>query len=175
MNKRLFLLIPVVIFLSVAIALGGISLFKKYTTPKHAHYHAGFQVYVDGKLQDFSKAQFMKENPCTADGKSHGEEDEQLEKAHLHDRVGNVVHSHRESVYWKDLFTNIRYSLSRNKPIQSFINGKGVKDILEEKIIPYDSVVIFIGNNENTDELLKKAVKKEEIIKAENKSENCGS
>lgn len=178
MNKRLYYLIPLVIAASVLLALGGLSIFKTATTPKHMHYHAGFKVYADNKLQDFSKAQYMKENPCTVDGKPTAQtskEEEQLEKAHLHDRVGNVVHSHRDNVYWSDFFTNIKYTLPKDKPIKTFMNGKEIKEITKTKINPYDSVVILVGENTDYEELSKKAVTKDEILKAESKSESCGS
>ncbi|HUQ85110.1 MAG TPA: hypothetical protein VM077_02195 [Candidatus Limnocylindrales bacterium] len=175
MNRRLYILIPLVILVSTAFAFGGISIYKKFTTPQPVHFHAGFQLYIDGKLQDFSGAKYMKEDPCTVDDSEHGIMDEQLEKAHLHDRTGIVVHSHRKNVLWSDLFTNIKYKIPNDKEIKSFVNGKEVKEILNNEINPYDSVVIILGDDKKVQELLKKAVTKDQIIKEEKKSESCGS
>lgn len=175
MQKRLLILVPLVIIVSAALAFGGLSIFKKYTQPQHIHYHAGFQVYIDGKLQDFSGAKYMKEDPCTIDNKSHGVVDEQLEKAHLHDRNGQVVHLHRDNVFWSDFFTNIKYDIPQDKEIKSFVNGNEVNQIPTTKINPYDSVVIIVGDGTDSSKLLEKAVTRDQIIKEEKKSESCGS
>ncbi len=175
MQKKFLLSVPLVIIVSAALAFGGISAFKKYTQPEHVHFHAGFQVYIDEKLQDFSGAKYMKEDPCTIDNNSHKVVDEQLEKAHLHDRVGNVVHMHRNNVFWSDFFTNIKYTFPPGKEISSFVNGDEVNEIINTKINPYDSVVIIVGESVDTNELLEKAVTRDQIIKEEKKSESCGS
>lgn len=175
MRKPFLFKIFMVILISAAVALAGINWYQNHSKPKAIHIHAGFQVYIDNKLQNFSKAEYMKESPCTISGKHEEHVDEQLEKAHLHDRVGNVVHVHRESATWADLFTNIKYKFSENKAIKSFVNGREVKNIFAEKIKAYDSVVIFVGENTDEKGRLEKAVTKKEIQKVESKSESCGT
>lgn len=174
MTNKMYLLVPLVVLISTGIAFGGVSIFKKVTAPEKAHYHAGFQIYVDGKLKDFAKQEYMKETPCAADD-AQVHVDEQLEKAHLHDLAGNVVHSHRKKAIWEDLFTNIKYSLDQGKPVKSYINGQEVDNIETQQIQPYDSVVILIGKNNDIKTYLPKAVTKSEIEKEEKKSENCGT
>lgn len=177
MSKRIFLFAPIIILFSTVITLVTMSAYKKYTTPKNVHYHAGFQVYVDAELQDFSDNKYMHENPCTVNGKpvetEHG--DEQIEKAHLHDHIGNVVHVHRDSATWNDLFTNIGYEFPKSKDLNSFVNGKEVDDIFNYPIKPYDSVVLFLGKQENKKEPLGKAVQRDAILREESKSETCGN
>lgn len=145
------------------------------TEEKHIHIHAGFQVYKDGKMVDFSGQKYMHETPCTVDGKpiEQYEVDEQMEKAHLHDQTGDVVHVHRKGARWNDLFTNIKYPIDGD--VLAYVDGKKVNNILEKEIVPYESIVIFIGKNDTTEELAGNAVKKERISEIENKSETCSS
>ena len=107
---------------------------------------------------------------CVGDEKEH-KEDEQLEKAHLHDGVGDVVHVEAEEAKWKDLFMNISYKINPGKQITGFVNGKKVENILDHSIKSYDSVVIFSGHV--NEKLLKNAVTKQKIIDAEKRSETC--
>ena len=100
---------------------------------EEVHYHAGFLVYVDGVKQDFSDTKYMHVEACDEEG-HEVEEDEQLEKAHLHDGVGDVVHVHRNDATWKDLFTNIRYEFPSAQEVAGYVNGVRVENILKEPI-----------------------------------------
>lgn len=140
------------------------------------HYHAGFQVYVDNELQDFADLKYMKQDPC---GDKHevtdSPEEEQLEKAHLHDLNGDVVHVHRESPTWGDLFINMEYEFPEEGSI-AYVNGQRIEgDILNEVIETNDSVVIFVGTNDNIEEKLTSAVTLERIREVEALSEDCGT
>lgn len=162
------------VFITTALGIGGIIYFNKFIKSEEVHYHAGFQVYVDGELVDFSADKYMKEDPCVVAG-TEVKEDEQLEKAHLHDHVGTVVHVERTRAVWGDLFKNIRYSFDTQKPMVSYVNGEEVKDILRFPIKTYDSVVIIVGEHEDIQSYLRKSIQKTEILDAENKSEDCGT
>lgn len=158
-----------VIVLAAIIAL----IYVEYFMPVKAHFHAGFQVYVDGSLVDFSGTDHMKETPCVIPG-AKIKEDEQMEKAHLHNGVGNVVHSHRTRAKWKDLFINSKYSFDEQKPMIAYVNGLRVKNILNYPIIPYDSVIILVGQHGEVSQYLEKAVTKDQVIIVENQGESCG-
>lgn len=145
-------------------------IYKTVFKPKYIHYHAGFQVYVDGKLQDFSAAKYMSLLACGEHGNTRVE---QLQKAHLHDRNGKVVHVHSEGVYWEDLFKNIQSEFPANKQMTAYINGDKVSDILKQKIEPYDSVIILVGSYDIDKNYNAQAVTKDEILEAEKKSESC--
>lgn len=148
---------------------------KNVIKPKPIHIHAGFQVYKDDKLLDFSDFKYMHEAPCTVDGKplEDAHVDEQLEKAHLHDHTGDVVHVHRKDALWNDLFANIKYPIDEKAVV--YIDGKRVNNFLDLEIKPYTSTVIFIGNHSDDQKYLKDAVEKEYIQKIEKKSETCSS
>src|SRR5579859_6797962 len=137
----------VIILIATIVLAGSFFIYRKLTQPKVVHFHAGFQVYVDGKLQDYSDQKYMSLLPC---GKAYNEPAlEQAEKAHLHNQVGDVVHVHRIDATWGDLFTNMRISFDKAKPIVGYVNGKEVKDILQQPIHPFDRVIILIGSHEN--------------------------
>ncbi len=143
--------------------------------PKPVHFHAGFHVYVDDKLQDFSDFKYMHEKPCTLHGKPVDDnDDEQIEKAHLHDQIGDVVHVHRTGATWGDLFINIHYSVDEGNAV-AYVNGVKVDNILKQTIKPYDSLVLFIGKHTDDKKYLEKAVKKDYIQRVEKKSEFCSS
>src|SRR5690242_18124426 len=104
MSKRFWLFIGIylLILLVAAVVIFGKKIFPE---PK-VHFHAGFVVFKDDKKLSFSDYKYMNVKPCMVDDKDE-EEDPQLEKAHLHDNVGDVVHSEQNGAKWKDLFTNI--------------------------------------------------------------------
>ena len=109
---------------------------------------------------------------CGEDEKKQ-EENEQLEKAHLHDGVGDVVHVEASDAKWTNLFKNINFKIDKSKPIEGYVNGKNVKNILDYPIKVYDSVVIVIGKNANVEEYLKKSATRKHIEEVEKKSETC--
>lgn len=164
---RLFGVIIVIVLLS-----SGIFYFQsRKSVPQKVHYHAGFLVYVDGKLQDFSGLRYMNEEFCRLTPKELTSYDIQKEKAHLHDGVGDVVHVHREGAVWMDLFKNIGFIIPNSKTIRGYLNGKLIENILNQPIKPYDSVVIVIGSEKRVN--LENYVSREHIKKIEKKSEGC--
>lgn len=141
---------------------------------KEIHIHAGFQVYENGKQKSFADLRYMNDKPCGSH--APGEHvDEQLEKAHLHELVGDVVHVHREGATWGDLFTNLKYPNAADNT-EAYINEKKVDNILKEEIKPYDKVVIFIGNRDkDLKPYFAKQVSQDHILKTEKRSEKCGA
>lgn len=98
-----------------------------------------------------------------------------MDKAHLHDNIGDVVHAHLKGGVWEDLFKNIDYNIAAKGTVQGYINGKAVDNILQDNINPYDSVIMLVGNNNNIEQYFPNAVTKDAIVKAEKMSENCGA
>lgn len=172
MKKKLLIALGALVIL---VAAASIILPQTLLKSDPVHIHAGFQVYKDEKLQDFSDFKYMHEMPCTVDGKpvENAHVDEQLEKAHLHDQNGDVVHVHRKGATWRDLFTNIKYPISENAVVYS--NGQKLDAFLDREIAAYESVVIFEGKHTKDQESLKNAVTKERITEIENSSEYCAS
>lgn len=170
MNKKfLLLIIPVVIILlGVAVFIGT----KKFFIPQKTHYHAGFVVFEKNKKLDFSDVKYMFLEPCTVNKKGDDSAaDIQIEKAHLHDNVGDLVHIERTGAIWKDLFTNIHYPLDYKK-VAAYINGKQVQNFQLQSIHNDDSLVVFIGKD--NPKLLSQAVTKNYIETMAKKSTTCG-
>lgn len=141
---------------------------------KEIHYHAGFLVYVDGTLQDFSDFQYMHIEPCETEEQENPpdeKENEQLEKAHLHDNIGNVVHVHRVNALWQDLFKNINFQIPQNKSLSGYKNGVKTDNLLNSAILPYDSVLFIIGDDKNIDK--SQSVTGEYLEGIEEKTESC--
>jgi len=136
------------------------------------HLHAGFVVFKDNKQVDFSDPKYMFIKPCTIGEEYEEEEDEQIEKAHLHNQIGDVVHVEREGSIWKDLFTNLEYDINYPETA-AYLNGQKVENFQELPIKAYDSIVILVDSDREEEHVLK-AVSREQILKAEARSENCG-
>lgn len=173
-RKKISLKIILLIAILCAAVISAYFFLTRFDAKKEVHYHAGFLVYNEGKLVDFSDLKYMQVVPCTADG-SEIHMDEQIEKAHLHDNIGNVVHVHREGAKWGDLFKNIKYNIPQSQDITAYKNGKPVKDILNTPIEPYDSIIISIGKERISEAKLKSPVTKKQILEAEKRTETCGS
>lgn len=172
MFKKLSKKIILMLLLVLGIAITTLVFFQKQELEEEVHYHAGFVVFKDGKQIDFSDIKYMHVLPCNLEEEVEEHEDEQIEKAHLHDQVGDVVHVHRENAKWEDLFTNINYKIDQNS--STYLNGEEINNFLEAPVKPYDSLVVLIGKND-VDEVLSKAVKKDHIQETEKRSENCGT
>lgn len=170
MNKRiLFIVIPIIILL---LGVGIFITSKKLLTPQKTHYHAGFVVFQNNKKLDFSDNKYMFIEPCTINDKHNDSDaDIQIEKAHLHENVGDLVHVERTGAKWQDLFTNIHFSIDYPQTT-GFINGKQLSNYQLQPINPYDSLVVFIGKNDP--KLLSQAVTKDYIINMAKKSTTCG-
>lgn len=165
----LFFIFPVVIIL-----LGiGIAFAKnRFFTPQKTHLHAGFIIFQNNKQINFSEAKYMFLEPCTANKSDNDTaEDIQIEKAHLHDNVGDLVHIERTGATWKDLFTNIHYPIDYTKA-KAYINGVQVKNFQNQQIHNDDSLVVFLGKDNPT--LLSQSVTKNYIETMAKKSTTCG-
>jgi hypothetical protein len=163
----------VLFFIVLVFGAGSYGYYVSFLQPKVVHYHAGFQVYRDGRLVDFSDVRYMHLKPCTTE--VNASRDEQMEKAHLHDLVGDVVHVHRSNARWGDLFRNMKYEIDSLGSLTGFVNGREVDGILNYPINAYDSVVLLIGEHDNPAKYLKKAVRKDHVLMVENTSEDCGN
>lgn len=161
------------VFLIFLVAGAAFFAYSKFVPEKKIHYHAGLLVFQNNKKVDFSDVKYMYIKPCTINGKEEEtNEDDQLEKAHLHDNIGDVIHIERGGAVWKDLFTNIRFPLDYDKAT-GFINGKKVVNYQSKVIQPYDRLIVFIGKNDMTSGL-RLAPTKDYIEKTAKKSKTCG-
>ncbi|MEK9176453.1 MAG: hypothetical protein AAB520_03355 [Patescibacteria group bacterium] len=172
MNKNIIVIIAILL-----LGIGGYLFitFQKKDNAKKIHYHAGFVVFNNNKQINFSGFKYMVIKPCNLDNKKEEEsdEDDQMEKAHLHDQIGDVVHVERENAKWVDLFTNLKYKVDYSKAT-AYLNGKKLDNFRELVIQPYDNLVVLIGSKD-TNQALKKAVTVAHVKQVEKRSENCGT
>ena len=174
MNTRnLGLILSLIVLLSVAAAV-----FVWRSTAKKAedvHMHAAFVLVENGQAVDFSAAQYMHIKPCgdsESQGKKLSPEAEQLEKAHLHDGAGDIVHVHRAGATWRDLFMNLSVTLSSE--ITGSVDGVAVEGILDRTITPYSRVLIVQGISTDTERFLSAVPTIERMKEVEQQSEGCG-
>lgn len=171
MRKRVYL----IILLFLVLVVTGIVLRFTVLQPKKVHYHAGILVVKDNQQVNLGDMKYMLIKPCTT-GKQplfESPREQQLEKAHFHDGIGDVVHVHRNGGKWSDLFTNIDYPVDYGKTM-AYLNGQSVSDFQNRPIQPYDSLVVFIGENASQSAFLAQAVTREHIEEVEKRSESCG-
>lgn len=165
-----------VVAVIVILAAGGVLAFNaREKKDAHVHLHAGFQVYADGVKQDFSDFAYMSMTPCSTVKKDLTKEEKQLEKAHLHDQIGDVVHVHTAGAKWKDLFQNLNFTFDRSKEFAAYNSAGKIDDFLDQEIVAYESVVIVVGDQTKAKEYMTGAVTKEKIEQTEQRSELCGS
>ena len=138
------------------------------------HLHAGFNLYVDNELIDLSLPQYMKLGTCSVNHDEIKDDPiaEQLEKAHLHDKIGDVVHVHREGAVWGDLFLNIEYEIT---DATGYVNGELVESILDYEISQGDRVLILVGENDNIEDKLQNLPSLDWIEEIGERSESCGT
>lgn len=178
MNKIIFAIILLLTLIVLVVNGPERKYAFDYPVAEEVHYHAGFLVVKDGVLQDYSGLEFMKVNPCGIDMHDPDIEvtaqEEQLEKAHLHDENGDVVHVHRENATWRDLFVNINVEISDDS--YAYKNEEKIDGFLNKVIEPNESLVIIDGAEpSNIDEIIENKVTLERIQEVEQISESCSS
>lgn len=152
--------------LGVAVALN----IRYHLESKHpaVHHHAGFTVYINGVRQDFAQTKYMNFAVCSDHQHKATKEEEQIEKAHLHEMVGDVVHVHRSGATWGDLFENIKFELPSN--VYAVVGGEVVAEPLASPIEDNTSVVFVVGEKPDDMEI----VTKDHIGRVAASSELCG-
>jgi len=171
--------------LILAIVVGMFVMNRQKATvmePLEVHHHAGFQIYENNVLEDFSRLEYMENAPCkpgTTEPEEHTDE-----TVDMHNGVGDVVHVHHADMTWRNVIEYLqeRGGLSAHfgdprfgVPLTGFVNNEEVADILSYPIKSYDSVVMVYGNlGADYMSKLKKAVTVGHIQEAEAQKENCG-
>jgi predicted lactoylglutathione lyase len=148
-----------------AFAILGIR-FVTYAAPAETHYHANFAVYINGERELFSNPLIYEEiSSCkveTVEMMTPGE------RAHLHDKVNDVVHVEDEAVTWGNFFQNIgwnansRYLDNSSKilvnddtnKVTFILNGEEINDPTTRVIDSKDRLLVSYGTS-TKDELKK--------------------
>ena len=169
--KKFFTLFLIIVGATLLYSSRSLFLAKK---PVELHYHAGFEIYKNGTLMDFTPLEFMNVKPC-ADDQDETSHDDLHPEVHLHDGIGNIVHVHGKEATWSDLFLKLNIDAATASAI---VNNKPISHINNETIHPYDQGVIFINTPNNQTGLVAKSLSRIPVsyIKTiEKKSENCST
>lgn len=173
---KIRIIFALLLFFAVAVsALGFYFQTREAEEVEHVHLHAGFQVYIDGVRQDYTDFEFMSLSPCSTEPKELTSEEKQMEKAHLHDQIGDVVHVHTKGATWGDLFTNLNVTFDKEKELQTYTKDGVMTDIFDQEIKPYESIVIVVGDQSKSEEYRQTLVARSHIEATEQRSELCGA
>ncbi len=126
---------------------------------KDAHYHANFQVWVNGVQEKFESPLYYQEiSTCSKNGHSNP-----LHRAHMHDQKYDVVHIHDSAVTWSHFFENINssvqpsylrignniYTNNTENKLGIILNGKSVNSLNNVEIKSEDSLLVSYGNEDS--------------------------
>ena len=113
-NVSLFLV--VVLFVSLRLLV--------ITSQEAVHYHADFQVYINGQKELFDNFSYYEEiSACSVDYRGNP-----ASRVHMHDHVPAVIHVHDQAVTWGHFMSNLGFQLS-NRVLETrqdvYIDGDG--------------------------------------------------
>jgi len=80
--------------------------FATYKLPA-VHYHANFDVYINGQRELFRGPTYYEEETACKVGNNITPAD----RAHMHDNIDDVIHVHDHAVTWEQFFNNIGWSI----------------------------------------------------------------
>lgn len=126
------------------------------------HYHADFQIYIQGEPLLLDNPSYYEEDTaCNVGNQTHP-----TSRVHLHDQIPHVIHIHDEAATYSHLMSNLGFNLS-NKVLQTrdkinidqqggrlrfILNGQPVFDIAN-KVIRNEDVLLIDFSNDNLDVL----------------------
>ena len=126
------------------------------------HYHADFQIYIQGQAQVLEDTSFYEEISICGDAYDNNP----LSRVHLHDRIAHVIHVHDKAVTYGNFIDNIGFSLSgrvleirtetyvdgQNGNLRFILNGEFVRHVDRQVITSED--VLLIDFSKDSDEIL---------------------
>lgn len=159
-QKKSFILILAGFFIGI---LWFISLRFLLIEDKTVHYHANFNVYVNGQKDPFDNfTQYEEVQACSGETK-----DNPRGRGHLHKPNPHVVHVHDNAVTWNAFFANVGYGLTdkaltttdgvfvgdqNGKKLTFILNGEEVATVANRIIGNKDALLISYGD-ENAETL----------------------
>lgn len=140
------------------------------------HYHAAFHIYLDGELQDFSSDEFMQGGACSVDPNYEPDLTLPVNRIHLHDNIGEVVHVHAEEVTWREIFLSLEIdSWLEGRAMVSYRNGEVDRNVLDEVVAEHEVVIFALGEPlPEAEEMIANQPTQKIIDEAEQIVESCG-
>lgn len=151
---------------------------KSVQSYDEVHYHAGFQIVIDGEIQTYDGNEYMYISPCSADYSHDTKPDMSYvqNRIHLHNNIGTVAHIHDRGVTWRHLFESLAMDDLLEEDVYVYDEqGELLIDGMTSEIQSYDQVVIAIGQEIEQDQIASYIVDQEVILDAEAQVEGCGS
>lgn len=133
--------------------------FATYKPIEKPHYHANFAVYINGQREQFSNPLIYEEiTSCKVETTGTVTPSE---RAHLHDKVNDVVHVEDKAVTWGNFFQNIgwnansRYVDNSDKVLTTddtnkvsfMLNGEEINDPTTRVIESKDRLLVSYGTS----------------------------
>ena len=93
-----------------ALLVGVVALHFSKADQTGVHYHANFQIYINGQPLLFEGSQFYEEaSACNAENAN-----QPSSRAHMHDDKAHLIHVHAAAVTYHHFFNNLNIYLSDN-------------------------------------------------------------
>jgi hypothetical protein len=164
MKQITFLLIGIIV------AILGLTALRLATIQDTStHFHSNFAMYLNGEEVNFAQDKYMEEvSAC-----SLSKEVLPKQRAHMHNKVGNLVHVHDHGVTWGHFFLNIGWNLGKDyisddtgtmykntdtSSVKYLLNGESVSNISNVLIKSEDSLLVSFGSE--TDDVSKERFEK---------------
>jgi len=159
-NTQIYIVVGLSVLLGMFIIL--FIRFIFYVPPKETHYHANFVVFVDGQREQFASPLIYEEISECSSGRVLTAD----KRAHMHDKINDVVHVEDEVVTWGNFFQNIGWNVGPtyldtstalllaggDKKVTYILNGVKLDSIAGRVIGDKDRLLVSYGNQTN-DEL----------------------
>jgi hypothetical protein len=156
LKNKLFLFGVAGLIVGAAIILG--IRFATYKMPPLVHYHANFAVYVNGIREPFKGLGYYEET--AAETCTLKPVDTAKERAHMHDKVSDVVHIEDHLVTWGNFLQNLGWGLGNDYlktkdtvlingeagKLSFILNGQPVDSLSDHIIQDKDKVLISYGS-----------------------------
>ncbi len=155
-HKAILILLAGLIFGFVIFA--GVRLYNT-RKQKSVHYHANFQVWINGSQEKFESPLYYQEiTACSKNNHSSP-----LHRAHMHDQKYDIVHVHDSAVTWNHFLENINvavqpgylhignkiYTDNSESKLSLILNGKTISSLNSMDIKSEDTLLISYGGEDS--------------------------
>jgi hypothetical protein len=146
-------------FVVAAVLILGIRFFTYH--PEHVHYHANFQVFINGQREQFADPGLYEESAASC---SNSKEEVMTpgERSHMHDNINDVVHVEDHAVTWGQFFTNLGWVVDakviatpsqtllpdNDHKISFTLNGQTMDNVSNRVIGDQDKLLVDYGDSD---------------------------
>lgn len=137
--------------------------FITYRPSRTTHYHANWQVWINGKQQTFPEPAFYQEVASC----SINDDTDPLHRAHMHNGIYDIIHVHANGVTYTQFLENIHsaampghlvignnvYQNNTENKVTYILNGKPL-DSLNGIVIKSEDKLLINYGNESENELI---------------------